>query len=163
MESSFTLAHHPPPICHKILLALSLKYNQNPTSSHHLCCHHRDQSLICISDLDYCNSLLTDLPASTPDPPYIYFQHSSQSDPLKVNQIISLLCSKPCNGSPSDSEEKPVSASVNKAYTFGPHYLSTSFVSCPLHSTQASLLFLEVPGTHTFQGFEMAILPAWNI
>lgn len=92
--------------------------------------------LLRISHLDYFNSLLTGLPASTLDPPYICFQHSSQSDPLKVNQIMSLLCPKPCNDSPSHSAEKPVFTRVYEAYIFCLHYLSTSFpTSSPAHCT----------------------------
>lgn len=138
MESSLTLAHHPCPICHEILLALSLKYIQNPTSIllTSSAAISLIKALLSMSLLDCRNSLLTCLPASTLDPPYICFQHRSQSNPLKVNQITSLLCSKLCNEAPSHSEEKPVFSRVHKAYTVGPHYVSTSFPTLsPAHST----------------------------
>lgn len=143
-ESSLTLAHHPCPICHEILLVLSLKYIQNPTRI--LLTSSAAISLIkalpSISHLDYCNSFLTCLPASTLDPPYVCFQQRSQSNPLKVNQIMSLLCSKLCNDAPSHSEEKPVFSRVHKTYTVGPCYVSTSFPTLsPAHSTPQRPLY----------------------
>ena len=67
LNSSLTLAHHPHPVCHEILLALSLKYIQNHTLT-----TSAATTLIkvwlCTSHLDYYDSLLTDLPASTLDP-----------------------------------------------------------------------------------------------
>ena len=88
LESYLTLAHLPHPICHEILLAISLKHIQNPTTSHHLCCHHPYQTLI----LQF--GLLHQPPNRTPtdstlDPPKVYFQHSSHTDHVSPSWLYS--------------------------------------------------------------------------
>jgi len=140
LESYLTLAHLPHPICHEILLAISLKHIQNPTTSHHLCCHHPYQTLI----LQF--GLLHQPPNRTPtdstlDPPKVYFQHSSHTDHvtslLKTLQWLSI----------SLRGKAKVFTSVYNAFTFGPGSLCTSFPTsspCPSNATH----LLAIPWKH---------------
>ena len=71
MGEHLKVPHHPCPICHEILLALSLKYIQNPTSIllTSSAAISLIKALLSMSLLDCRNSLLTCFPASTLDPP----------------------------------------------------------------------------------------------
>lgn len=113
------------------------------------------------SHLDYYHNLLTGLPASTLETCKVYFQDSSHSNPLKVNQIMSLLCSEACSAFPFHSEANSVFTRVYKAYIFGPHYLSHILLLPPAHSTphRPPCYSLKISSTCALQGFEVSVLP----
>lgn len=138
LESYLTLAHLPHPICHEILLAISLK-------------HIRIQLLLTTSvaitliklwfcNLDYCTNLLTGLPLLL-----LWILPKSIFNTAAI-PIMSLLCSKPCNGFLSHSEKKPNSFPVSTMPShLVPDLSLPNFLLLPLSHPMphTSLIFYE--------------------